>query len=202
IALDGVDLRRLDVQELRRTMAFVPQSPILLDDTVALNIEIGRPGANMEAVVEAAELAGAGELMHQLPAGLDTRVGERGIQLSGGQLQRLAIARALLHGGRVLLLDEPTSAVDGAIEASLHTTLRRLARDRTVLIAAHRPSTVLLASRIAVLDSGRIVAEGSHQKLLEDCVPYRRLWRVEDSKHAGRQTGVGHSPLRSLEKVG
>jgi len=153
----------------------VPEDSFLFSDSVAANIAFGRPDATREQIVAAARAAEADEFIADLPQGYDTVVGEQGLTLSGGQRQRVALARALLTDPRILVLDDATSAVDPRVEAEIHQTLRRVMRGRTTLLIAHRRSTLRLADRIAVLDEGRLVAEGTHEELLADCPLYRLL---------------------------
>ena len=151
------------------------EESFLFSDTVAANIAFGRPDATREQVVAAARAAEADEFITGLPDGYDTVVGEQGLTLSGGQRQRVALARALLTDPRILVLDDATSAVDPRVEAEIHHTLRQVMAGRTTLLIAHRRSTLRLADRIAVLDEGRLVAEGSHEELQETCPLYRLL---------------------------
>jgi ATP-binding cassette, subfamily B, bacterial len=166
VLIDGVDVRRARLREVRERVAIVRQEPLLLPLTIAENIAYGRPGASRASIERAARDAVADEFIERLPEGYDTVVGERGATLSGGQRQRLAIARALLKDAPILVLDEPTSALDAHSEALLVAALARAAAGRTVLVIAHRLSTVAAADRIVVLDEGRIVEDGSHEQLL------------------------------------
>ncbi len=175
VRLDGSDLRQLDPHALRRHIGTVAQEPILFSTTVAENIRYGRPGATDAEVEAAARAANAHDFVARFPAGYATPVGERGVQLSGGQKQRVAIARAVLKDPRILVLDEATSALDAESEALVRDALERLMRGRTTLIIAHRLSTVVGADRVLVVDGGRIVQAGTHQKLMDEEGPYRRL---------------------------
>ncbi len=175
VRLDGSDLRQLDPHALRRHIGTVAQEPILFSTTVAENIRYGRPGATDAEVEAAARAANAHDFVARFPAGYATPVGERGVQLSGGQKQRVAIARAVLKDPRILVLDEATSALDAESEALVRDALERLMRGRTTLIIAHRLSTVVGADRVLVVDAGRIVQAGTHQKLMDEEGPYRRL---------------------------
>jgi ATP-binding cassette, subfamily B, bacterial len=174
VLIDGVDVRQARLRDVRERVAIVRQEPLLLPLTVAENIAYGRPGASRESIERAARNAVADEFIERLPEGYDTVVGERGATLSGGQRQRLAIARALLKDAPILVLDEPTSALDAESEALLVAALARAAAGRTVLIIAHRLSTVAAADRIVVLDDGRIVEDGSHDQLLAGGGTYAR----------------------------
>ena len=151
------------------------EESFLFSDTVGANIAFGRPDATGEQVVAAARAAEADEFIAALPQGYDTVVGEKGLTLSGGQRQRIALARALLTDPAILVLDDATSAVDPQVEAEIHETLRRVMHGRTTLLIAHRRSTLQLAQRIAVLDEGRLVDEGSHEELMDRCPLYRLL---------------------------
>jgi subfamily B ATP-binding cassette protein MsbA len=175
ITVDGVDIRAVTVASLRAQLGIVTQETILFHDTVARNIAYGRPGADAAAIEAAARAANAHEFVQRMPQGYDTVVGDRGVRMSGGERQRLAIARALLRDPAILLLDEATSSLDLESERLVQQALERLMRDRTVLVIAHRLSTVQHADRIVVLEGGRIAAAGTHQQLLEQGGLYRRL---------------------------
>jgi ATP-binding cassette, subfamily B, bacterial len=175
VKVGGLDVRDLTQDSLRAAIGLVLEDSFLFSDTVAANIAFGRPDATREQVVAAARAAEADEFISGLPQGYDTVVGEQGLTLSGGQRQRVALARALITDPRILMLDDATSAVDPRVEAEIHQTLRRVMRGRTTLLIAHRRSTLRLADRIAVLDEGRLVAEGSHADLLASCPLYRLL---------------------------
>jgi subfamily B ATP-binding cassette protein MsbA len=179
ITLDGVDLREAAVVSLRRQLGIVTQETILFHDTVRNNIAYGMIDASDRAVREAAAAAHANDFIERLPRGYDTLVGERGTQLSGGERQRLAIARALLRNTPILLLDEATSSLDNESERLVQEALERLMHDRTVLVIAHRLSTVQHADRIVVLERGRVAACGTHAQLLERDGVYRRLHNLQ-----------------------
>lgn len=179
VLLDGADLRDLDPRDLRLQMAVVSQEPVLFSGTARENIAYGRPAATEAEIVEAARLAQAHEFIAGLPAGYDTPLGERGQQLSTGQRQRLAIARALVRRPRVLILDEATSAMDSENERLLRRTLLQGLGNRTVLIVAHRLATVQAADRVVVLDRGRIQGQGPHAQLLRTCPLYAHLVAME-----------------------
>ena len=166
VLLDGVDVREVDLRSLRHAVAVVSDDPFLFSATVAENIAYARPDASQAEIEEAAARAQASEFIERLPQGFHTRVGERGLSLSGGQRQRLAIARALLADPRVLILDDATSSVDSSTERSIKLALDEAMTGRTTFIIAHRLSTIALADEIAVLDRGRIVAQGDHSQLL------------------------------------
>ena len=166
ITYDGRDGAQLPLTALRAQMAVVPQDVFLFGGNIRENIAYGRPGASEEAIIEAAKKANAWEFIQRFPQGLDTIVGERGIQLSGGQRQRIAIARAVLRDPRILILDEATSALDSESERLVQDALEKLMEGRTSIVIAHRLSTVRKADKIIVLDKGSIVEEGTHQELI------------------------------------
>ena len=166
ITFDGVDLRELDWGALRRRIGFVPQRPHVFDDTIARNIAFGEPAPDIDAVRAAAELADAREFIERLPLGYETRVGDGGLRLSGGQAQRLAIARALYHRPPVVMLDEATSALDPEAERAVTHDISRLIDGRTAFIVANRLSTIRDADVIVVLERGRIAETGDHGQLI------------------------------------
>ncbi len=176
ITLDGIDIRDLRLADLRGNIAIVSQEPVLFSDTILNNILLSRPGATRQDVEQAARNAFAHDFIASLPQGYDTMLGERGASLSGGQRQRLALARAFLRDAPVLILDEATSALDSDSEAAIQQALRKLIVGRTVLIIAHRFSTIRDASMILVFDRGRIVATGGHAELYSDNPLYRSLY--------------------------
>jgi ATP-binding cassette subfamily B protein len=175
IALDGVDLRDLDPAWLRERIGTVAQEPVLFAATIAENIRYGRPGATDAEVESAARASNAHGFITGFPEGYQTMVGERGVRLSGGQKQRIAIARALLKDPRILILDEATSALDSESEHLVQEALERLMQGRTVLVIAHRLSTVKDADRVAVIEGGRVVESGRHEDLLALGGVYHRL---------------------------
>ncbi len=175
VRVGGHDVRDLTQDSLRAAIGLVLEESFLFSDSVAANIAFGRPDATGEQIVAAARAAEAHGFIADLPQGYATVVGEQGLTLSGGQRQRVALARALLTDPRILVLDDATSAVDPRVEAEIHQTLRRVMRGRTTLLIAHRRSTLRLADRIAVLDEGRLVAEGTHEELMAGCPLYRLL---------------------------
>jgi len=181
ILLDGADLRSLDLRELRRAVGFVFEETLLFSGTLRENIAFARPDATDEEVERAARLAGAEDFIRGLPGGYDSTVGERGYSLSGGQRQRIALARAILADPRLLVLDDATSAVDPTKEQDIRASLREVMRGRTTIIVAHRPATIALADRVALMESGRIVAEGTHEELLATDARYRELLAVEEA---------------------
>jgi ABC-type multidrug transport system fused ATPase/permease subunit len=177
VLLDGTDLGQLDLAWLRRQIALVPQEPILFSTTIAENIAYGRPGATREAVVAAARAAGLHDFIQSLSEDYSTKVGERGARLSGGQRQMMSIARAFLKDAPILLLDEPTSNLDGTSERHVFESLNRLAAGRTLLVIAHRLTTARRADRILVVKAGQIVEAGTHGELLARGGAYAELCR-------------------------
>src|SRR3954468_24694404 len=179
VLLDGHNVRDLALGDVRKAVALVFEETFLFSDTVAENIRFARPNADDDAVARAAELAGAAEFVADLPDGYETVLGERGFSLSGGQRQRIAIARAILADPAVLVLDDATSAVDATKEHEIRAALTTVMERRTTLVIAHRPATIALADRVAVLDGGRIVEEGEHGELLRSSPRYRALLALE-----------------------
>jgi ATP-binding cassette subfamily B protein len=179
VRIDDADLRDLTFTSLRGAMGYVGQDVFLFQGTVRENVAYGRPDATLDEVVAACRLAEADEFVRTLPQGYDTVVGERGQKLSGGQRQRLSIARAILRDPRILVLDEATSAVDNETEAAIQRSLEAVGRDRTVVVIAHRLSTVRHADRIHVLERGRVVESGTHDELVAGSGLYAALWRVQ-----------------------
>jgi ATP-binding cassette subfamily B protein len=179
VLLDGHDLRELRLADVRGAVALVFEETFLFTETVGENIRLGRPDADDAAVARAAALAGAAEFVEELPDGYETVLGERGFSLSGGQRQRIAVARAILADPAVLVLDDATSAVDATKEHEIRAALAEVMRSRTTLVIAHRPATIALADRVAVLEDGRIVEEGTHDELVRRSARYRGLLALE-----------------------
>jgi ATP-binding cassette subfamily C protein CydD len=183
ITINGEEIQALPAAEWRKRIAWVPQRPYLFNDTVRENIAIGRPDATSEEIIEAAKQAYAHEFIQALPQGYETVIGERGACLSGGQAQRLSLARAFLKNAPLLILDEATSQLDPETETFVLAATKQLMYGRTVLIAAHRLSTVSDADQILVLNDGRIVETGSHQSLTQKSGLYGQLVRAYEGKH-------------------
>jgi ATP-binding cassette subfamily B protein len=180
VTVDGVDVRDLALDQLRTVVATAFEEPVLFSASVRENVALGAPHLTEADVRQALRVAAAEEFVENLPWGLDTRIGEQGLALSGGQRQRLALARAVVGRPSVLVMDDPLSALDVHTEAEVEHALRRVLRDVTALVVAHRPSTVQLADRVALLVDGRIAAVGTHSDLLAGNTEYRRLLSTMD----------------------
>jgi ATP-binding cassette subfamily B protein len=179
VLIDGQDIRDVTQESLRAAIGVVPQDTVLFNDTIRYNIGYGRPGATQDEIEQAARLAQVHEFIVSLPEGYDTRVGERGLKLSGGEKQRVAIARTILKDPRILILDEATSALDTHTEQDIQTALRTVARHRTTLVIAHRLSTVVDADEIIVLRDGKVAERGRHADLLARDGLYARMWVLQ-----------------------
>ena len=177
MSVDGHDLRSVTMDSLRSQMGYVPQEAYLFSGTIGENIAFGAPDASRQDLEEAARAAGALPFIEALPDGLDTEVGERGVQLSAGQRQLVAFARAIAADPRILVLDEATSNVDLHTELAIEQGMRELLAGRTAIVIAHRLSTIREADRIIVLDHGRIVEQGRHADLVSGGGPYAALYR-------------------------
>ena len=189
VRIDGQDIRGVTQASLRRAIGIVPQDTVLFNDTIGYNIRYGRPEASDAEMREAARLAQIDGFVASLPDGYDTMVGERGLKLSGGEKQRVAIARTILKGPQILLFDEATSALDTKTEREIQKSLRQVSRDRTTLVIAHRLSTVVEADEILVLEAGRIVERGRHEALLSRGGVYAQMWaRQQASVDAVHET--------------
>jgi subfamily B ATP-binding cassette protein HlyB/CyaB len=185
VLVDGVNLAGVDPAWLRRQMGVVMQESVLFSGTVRENIALGQPDLPINQVEEAARLAGADQFIRGLPQAYETPVGERGARLSEGQRQRIAIARALAMDPKILLLDEPASALDYESERTLQENLAEIASGRTVFLVAHRLSTLRIADRILALENGRLVEDGRPGELLGGQGPFGRLYRAQSSFSAG-----------------
>ncbi len=179
ILIDGTDIRDVTLASLRSQIAMVTQHIVTFNDTIAVNIGYGKQGAGKEEIVEAARRSFAHEFIEILPNGYDTVIGEQGTGLSGGQLQRIVIARAILKNPSILIFDEATSQVDADSEAKIHKAIEEIMHDRTSFIIAHRFSTIIAADVIVVMDNGRIVAQGQHEELIKSCSLYQSLYETQ-----------------------
>ena len=194
VSIDGADVRSVRLDSLRRALAVVTDDPFLFSATVHDNIAYARGDATREEVERAAVAAQADGFIARLPDGYDAMIGERGLTLSGGQRQRIAIARAILADPRILVLDDATSSVDASTEQEIKQALEEVMADRTTFVIAHRLSTIALADRIVVLESGRIVADGSHEELLDESELYREIVELEPT-HPPDQVFMTRKPM-------
>ncbi|MDP1870411.1 MAG: ABC transporter ATP-binding protein/permease [Gallionella sp.] len=179
LRINGQDIRTVTQSSLRASIGIVPQDTVLFNDTIYYNIAYGKPDADRDAVIAAAQAAHIHEFIETLPMGYETQVGERGLKLSGGEKQRVAIARAILKNPAILIFDEATSALDSKSEKAIQGELRSIAKNRTTLIIAHRLSTVVDADQILVMDQGRIVEQGEHNELLQRNGVYTQMWNLQ-----------------------
>ncbi|MES2070320.1 MAG: ABC transporter ATP-binding protein/permease [Pseudomonadota bacterium] len=182
ITIDNQDLRDITQHSLRRAIGIVPQDTVLFNDTIEYNIAYGKPGASKQEVVAAARAAYIHDFIETLPDGYATMVGERGLKLSGGEKQRVAIARTLLKNPAILIFDEATSALDSKAEQVIQAQLKEIAKSRTTLVIAHRLSTIVDAQQILVLDKGRIIERGTHLQLLAQTGSYAQMWERQQSR--------------------
>jgi ATP-binding cassette subfamily B protein len=182
ILIDGQDIRAVTQSSLRSAIGIVPQDTVLFNDTIAYNIAYGRPEASQEELFAAARAAYIHDFIESLPDGYNTMVGERGLKLSGGEKQRVAIARTLLKNPAILVFDEATSALDSQAEQAIQAQLKEIARDRTTLVIAHRLSTIADARQILVMAQGRIVERGSHAELLAQQGLYADMWARQQAR--------------------
>ncbi len=182
ILIDGQDIKIVTQQSLRRSIGIVPQDTVLFNDTIGYNILYGRMDATKAEIVEAAKQAKIHDFIESLPEGYDTTVGERGLKLSGGEKQRVAIARTLLKRPKIFLFDEATSALDTRTEKEIQENLREISKNKTTLIIAHRLSTIIDADEIIVLEKGKIVEKGNHQTLLKENGIYAAMWKRQQDK--------------------
>ncbi len=188
IAIDGQDLRDMTQTSLRKAIGIVPQDTVLFNDTIEYNIAYGKPDASKEEIIAAAKAAYIHDFIESLPDGYATMVGERGLKLSGGEKQRVAIARTLLKNPAILIFDEATSALDSKAEQAIQAQLKEIAKDRTTLVIAHRLSTIADAAQILVLDHGRIVERGTHGQLLAKDGAYAQMWERQQARQAAQSS--------------
>ncbi|MDY6845176.1 MAG: ATP-binding cassette domain-containing protein, partial [Thermodesulfobacteriota bacterium] len=182
ILLDGLDLEDIEISSLRKHIGIVTQETILFNDTVTHNIAYGKEGAHIDEVIEAAKLAYAHDFIEKMPSGYSTMMGERGVRLSGGEKQRISIARALLKNPSILILDEATSDLDSQSEAMVQKALDNLLKQRTTFVIAHRLSTITKADKIVVMEEGKIKEIGTHQELLKKNGTYQKLYDIQFRK--------------------
>lgn len=182
ISINGVDLRELNQISLRAHIGIVPQDTVLFNDSIYYNIAYGKPSASRDEVIQAAKSAHIYDFIQSLPAGFDTMVGERGLKLSGGEKQRVAIARTILKNPPILIFDEATSALDSRTEKAIQAELKEISANRTTLIVAHRLSTVADADEILVMEQGQIIERGRHRELLDLGAHYARMWQLQQGE--------------------
>ena len=199
VTIDGQDIRDVTQKSLRAAIGVVPQDTVLFNDTIYYNIKYGRPDATDAEVYEAARLAQIDTFIRTLPLGYKTMVGERGLKLSGGEKQRVAIARTILKGPPILILDEATSALDSHTEKEIQDALDRVAQGRTTLVIAHRLSTIVHADAILVVENGRLVEQGTHAELVAKGGLYASLWERQRQAEKARET-LEHA-LEEVERV-
>ncbi len=190
ISIDGQDIRHVTQKSLRRAIGIVPQDTVLFNDTIYYNIAYGKPDAKREQIIQAAKHAHIHDFIETLPDKYDSMVGERGLKLSGGEKQRVAIARTILKNPSILVFDEATSALDSKTEKIIQGELREISRDRTTLVIAHRLSTIVDADQILVMDHGRIIERGAHRELLAQGGAYTRMWTLQQQQEARSESAA------------
>ena len=179
ILIDGIDISDVTLHSLRNQIGMVTQNIVTFNTTIAENIAYAKPDATREEIIAAARRAFAHEFILPMPKGYDTIIGEQGVGLSGGQLQRIIIARAILKNPSILIFDEATSQVDADSEAKIHKAIEEIMQDRTTFLIAHRFSTVITADVIVVMDNGQIIAQGQHEELIQTCPLYQSLYETQ-----------------------
>ena len=184
IQINKIDIRKLTQESLRRHIGIVPQDTVLFNDSIYYNIAYGRPDASRDDIISAAKSAHIHDFISKLPDGYDTLVGERGLKLSGGEKQRVAIARTILKNPPILIFDEATSALDSRTEKAIQAELKEISANRTTLVIAHRLSTIADADEILVMDHGKIVERGTHRSLLEQAGLYAQMWAMQQQEEA------------------
>jgi ATP-binding cassette subfamily B protein len=206
ILIDGQNIAEVQQSSLRAAIGMVPQDTVLFNDTIGYNVQYGRWEAGPEEVAQAAQLAQIDRFISTLPEGYETPVGERGLKLSGGEKQRVAIARTILKGPPILVLDEATSALDSFTEKEIQDALDRVSRGRTTIVIAHRLSTVIGADEIIVLDKGVIVERGTHEKLLAQGGVYAAMWNrqreADQAREALKRAEEAEGPSHRLSVAG
>jgi len=199
ILIDGQDIRDVKQNSVRASIGIVPQDTVLFNDTIFYNIAYGRPTATPSEVENAARHAAVHEFVSELPEGYNTRVGERGLKVSGGEKQRIAIARTILKSPKILIFDEATSALDSHTEKEIQDALKEVATDRTTIIIAHRLSTIIDANEIVVLERGRIVEKGTHTELLSKAGAYSSMWARQQEAEKAKETLERNLDIKEAE---
>lgn len=179
VLIDDRNLQELTLNSLRKNVGFVMQENLLFHDTIFNNIKLAKPGASEKKIIEAAKRAQAHNFISKLPDGYKSMVGERGVKLSGGEKQRIALARVFLEDPPILVLDEATSALDSKTEHQLQQALEEVMKNRTTIVIAHRLSTVMAADNILVMDKGKIVDQGTHEELIKRGGLYKNYWEIQ-----------------------
>jgi len=192
VYIDNQDIRDVSQESLRKSIGMVPQDTVLFNDSVYYNIAYGRPSATREEVAEAAKLAQIHDFISSLPNGYETMVGERGLKLSGGEKQRIAIARTILKAPPILVLDEATSALDSYTEKEIQDALERVSQGRTTMVVAHRLSTIITADNIIVMQNGEIIEQGTHNELLKQSGLYAGMWNQQKEADEAREKLLSH----------
>ena len=200
ILIDGTDIRKVSQNSLYDVLSYVPQDPVLFHRSIAENIGYGKLNATEDEIIEAAKMANCHEFITKLPEEYQTIVGERGLKLSGGQRQRIAIARAYIKNAPILVMDEATSALDSSTEALIQESMQILMEGKTVIIVAHRLSTLLSMDRIVVFSKGNLVEDGSHEELLKQKGLYYTLWNAQKNGFIRYKKKEGNSDFNVVKK--